>query len=86
MRSSLGWRSPHQVRQHHARRAGCRDRRQGLELAGADLDAVADATATRALPAHDGGTPIPAEIVHRTALAELADRFAAVVKAGDIAA
>lgn len=40
---------------------------------------VADATATRALPAHDGGAPIPSEIVHRTALAELADRFAAVV-------
>jgi hypothetical protein len=67
------------VRQHHARRAGCRYRRQGL-------DAVADATATRALPAHDGGAQIPADIVHRTALAELADRFAAVVKAGDIAA
>ncbi len=47
---------------------------------------AADATATRALPSHDGGAPIPAEIVHRTALAELADRFAAVVASAEIAA
>lgn len=44
---------------------------------------VANATATRALPDPLGGT-IPAETVHRTALAELADRFAVVVK--DVAA
>lgn len=40
---------------------------------------VADATATRALPDPLGGA-ITAETVHRTALAELADRFAVVVK------
>ena len=40
---------------------------------------VADATATRALPDPLGGT-IPASVVHRTALSELADRFAIVVK------
>jgi nicotinamidase-related amidase len=47
---------------------------------------AADATATRALPAHDGGAPIPAETVHRTALAELADRFAVVTAGAEIAA
>jgi hypothetical protein len=46
---------------------------------------IADATATRALPAADGGAPISADAVHRTALAELADRFAAVVGADEIA-
>jgi len=40
---------------------------------------VAAATATRDLPDPLGGR-IPASIVHRTALAELADRFAIVVK------
>jgi nicotinamidase-related amidase len=59
--------------------------RAALDL-GYQTSIAGDAMATRALPAHDGGSPIPAEIVHRTALAELADRFAAVVKAGDIAA
>jgi nicotinamidase-related amidase len=59
--------------------------RAALDL-GYQTSVAGDATATRALPAHDGGISIPAEIVHRTALAELADRFAAVVKAGDIAA
>lgn len=39
---------------------------------------VAGATATRDLPDPLGGA-IPAETVHRTALAELADRFAVVV-------
>ena len=39
---------------------------------------VAGATATRDLPDPLGGV-IPAETVHRTALAELADRFAVVV-------
>lgn len=47
---------------------------------------VADATATRALPSHDGGAPIPADAVHRVALAELADRFAAIVASDRIAA
>lgn len=46
---------------------------------------IADATATRALPSHDGGAPIAADAVHRTALAELADRFAAVVTSDRIA-
>lgn len=40
---------------------------------------VANATATRDLPDPLGGT-IPASIVHRVALSELADRFALVVK------
>lgn len=40
---------------------------------------VANATATRDLPDPLGGV-IPASVVHRTALAELADRFAIVVK------
>ena len=40
---------------------------------------VADATATRDLPDPLGGM-IPASVVHRTALSELADRFAVVVK------
>jgi nicotinamidase-related amidase len=59
--------------------------RAALDL-GYQTSVIADATATRALPAHDGGAPISAEIVHRTALAELADRFAAVVTASEIAA
>jgi nicotinamidase-related amidase len=48
-----------------------------------DLDyrstVVANATATRDLPDPLGGV-IPASVVHRTALSELADRFAIVVK------
>jgi len=40
---------------------------------------VANATATRDLPDPLGGT-IPASVVHRTALSELADGFAIVVK------
>jgi nicotinamidase-related amidase len=40
---------------------------------------VANATATRELPDPLGGT-IPASVVHRVALTELADRFAIVVK------
>ncbi|MCO5130125.1 MAG: cysteine hydrolase [Xanthobacteraceae bacterium] len=52
-----------------------------------DLDyrstVVANATATRDLPDPLGGM-IPASVVHRTALSELADRFAVVVK--DVAA
>jgi hypothetical protein len=39
---------------------------------------VASATATRDLPEPLGGI-VPADLVHRTALAELADRFATVV-------
>jgi nicotinamidase-related amidase len=59
--------------------------RAALDL-GYQTTVAADATATRALPAHDGGAPIPAEIVHRTALAELADRFAAVTTGAEIGA
>lgn len=59
--------------------------RAALDL-GYQTTVVADATAARALPAHDGGAPIPAEVVHRIALAELADRFTAVVVAADIVA
>ncbi|CAN7529643.1 cysteine hydrolase family protein [Rhizobium sp. LjRoot30] len=40
---------------------------------------VAEATASRSLPSCDGSNVIPAETVHQTALAELADRFAVVV-------
>ncbi len=59
--------------------------RAALDL-GYQSTVIADATATRALPAHDGSAPIPADVVHRTALAELADRFATVVPSDQIAA
>jgi nicotinamidase-related amidase len=59
--------------------------RAALDL-GYQTTVIADATATRALPAHDGGAPISSDAVHRTALAELADRFAAVVTSAEIAA
>lgn len=42
-----------------------------------------DATATRDLPDPTGGT-LPADTVHRAALAALADRFAVVCRAADI--
>lgn len=58
--------------------------RAALDL-GYQNTVIADATATRALPAHDGGAPIAAEAVHRIALAELADRFAAVAPSDLIA-
>ena len=47
---------------------------------------VADATATRALPDATGGEALPAHLVHRAALAEIADRFAFVVNTADITA
>jgi nicotinamidase-related amidase len=43
-----------------------------------------DATATRDLPDPTGGPDIPADIMQRAALAAIADRFAAVVRAADI--
>ena len=43
-----------------------------------------DATATRALPDPLGGPDLPADAVHRAALAAIADRFATVVAAADI--
>ena len=51
--------------------------RAALDL-GLRSTVVAGATATRDLPDPIGGV-VPAETVHRTALAELADRFAVVV-------
>ena len=59
--------------------------RAALDL-GYQTTVIADATATRALPAPDGGAAISSDAVHRTALAELADRFAAVVASAGIAA
>jgi nicotinamidase-related amidase len=59
--------------------------RAALDL-GYQTTVIGDATATRALPAPDGGAPISADAVHRTALAELADRFSAVVASAQIAA
>jgi nicotinamidase-related amidase len=47
---------------------------------------AADAVATRALPDPLGGADIPAAQIHRTALAELADRFAAIAQVADIKA
>jgi nicotinamidase-related amidase len=52
--------------------------RAALEI-GCRVTVAADATATRALPDPLGGPAIGAAEVQRTALAELADRFAAVV-------
>jgi nicotinamidase-related amidase len=52
--------------------------RAALDL-GFRTTVVARATATRDLPDPLGGSPIPAAEVHRTALAELADRFAIIV-------
>ncbi|HSF95095.1 MAG TPA: cysteine hydrolase family protein [Thermohalobaculum sp.] len=43
-----------------------------------------DATATRDLPDPLGGADLPADAVHRAALAAIADRFATVVRAADI--
>jgi nicotinamidase-related amidase len=45
---------------------------------------AADAAATRDLPDPLGGEPIPAVVVHRAALAELADRFATVARVADL--
>jgi nicotinamidase-related amidase len=45
---------------------------------------IADAAATRDLPDPLGGEPIPAAVVHRAALAEIADRFAVVARVADL--
>ena len=45
---------------------------------------VGDATATRDLPDPLGGEPLTAAQVQRAALAELADRFATIARAGDL--
>jgi nicotinamidase-related amidase len=47
---------------------------------------AADAVATRDLPDALGGAAIPAAEIHRTALAELADRFATIARVADIRA
>lgn len=59
--------------------------RAALDL-GHRVTIPADATATRALPDPLGGAPLPASQVQRTALAELADRFAIIVPAAAIEA
>ncbi len=53
---------------------------------GYTVTVAADAAATRALPDPLGGADIPADHLHRTALAELADRFATVARVADIKA
>ena len=45
---------------------------------------LADATATRDLPDPLGGADLAADQIHRTALAELADRFATVARLADL--
>ncbi|HVV62817.1 MAG TPA: cysteine hydrolase family protein [Pseudolabrys sp.] len=47
---------------------------------------ASDAVATRDLPDPLGGPDLKAEHIHRTALAELADRFAAIARVADIKA
>ena len=47
---------------------------------------ISDAVATRPLPDPLGGADIPAEQLHRIALAELADRFATIARVSDIKA
>ena len=47
---------------------------------------VADAAATRALPDPLGGAALSASQIHRTALAELADRFATIARVADLKA
>ena len=53
---------------------------------GYSVTVLADATATRPLPDPLGGADLPADQIHRTALAELADRFATVARVADIKA
>jgi len=51
--------------------------RAALDL-GYETTVVEDASATRALPATDGGDPVDATTLHRAALAALSDRFSAI--------
>ena len=51
--------------------------RAALDL-GYETTVVSDATATRSLPATDGGEPISADALHRSSLAALSDRFSAI--------
>ena len=59
--------------------------RAALDL-GYETTVVSDATATRSLPATDGGDAIPADAVHAAALAALADRFSAINTTADVIA
>lgn len=59
--------------------------RAALDL-GYETTVVADATATRALPAVDGGPPISADALHAAALAALSDRFSAINTTVDVLA
>ena len=56
--------------------------RAALDL-GLDTTVIADACATRALPALGTGEPIAADTLHRVALTELADRFSVIATTGD---
>ncbi len=51
--------------------------RAALDL-GYETTVVSDASATRTLPATDGGDPVDAAVLHRSALAALSDRFSAI--------
>ena len=53
---------------------------------GYSVTVLSDATATRDLPDPLGGHDLPARQVHHTALAELADRFAAIARVAEIKA
>ncbi|MGE0063520.1 MAG: cysteine hydrolase family protein [Xanthobacteraceae bacterium] len=53
---------------------------------GYGVTVVSDAVATRSLPDPLGGADLTAAQVHRTALAELADRFATIARVADIKA
>jgi nicotinamidase-related amidase len=53
---------------------------------GYTVTVASDAAATRDLPDPLGGPDLKAEHIHRTALAELADRFATIARVGDIKA
>jgi nicotinamidase-related amidase len=53
---------------------------------GYGVTVASDATATRNLPDPLGGPDLPAEQIHRIALAELGDRFATIVRIADIKA
>ena len=57
--------------------------RAALDL-GYKTTVAADAAATRDLPDPTGGSVIAADVLHRTALAELADRFAIVARVDEI--
>jgi nicotinamidase-related amidase len=54
--------------------------RAALDL-GIDTTVIADACATRPLPALGTGDPIAADVLHQVALTELADRFSVIVDA-----